>query len=679
MTAQISTITLTADALQNEGVFRREWLVTNGLGGYASASLATANTRRYHGLLVAALNPPLGRTVLLSKLEETLEIVPKRGEAQAFPLSANIYPDAVHPQGHCALESWSSHPAPTWVWSPAPDVRIEKKVWMPQGRNTVYITYRLLAAPKGRRANLRFTPLLAWKDYHSEMKRADSPEVEWQEGERTLRVTVPPIWKVTTEPRSWTLAVQSEDGSSYPGAEFAAGGDWYYRFQHPREQERGLDFEEDLYAPGTFTAPLAVGEALVVVASVETEAELQAAQSWEALLTRQQTLLDRAKARDTFAQQLTLAADQFVVQVPHVRDTVIAGYPWFSDWGRDTMIALPGLCLTTGRAEIARDILLSFAAYLDRGMLPNRFPDAGTIPEYNTVDATLWYFAAIYHYIAATDDRQTLQDSLWPVLERIVQYHLDGTRYHIHADPVDRLIYAGEPGVQLTWMDAKVGDWVVTPRIGKPVEINALWHNALRTMAHFAELLDKQPEVATYTDRANEVAAKFTERFARPDGLGLYDVLDTPGLGADASIRPNQIFALSLPFAPLDAKSALARAVVDTVQTELVTPCGLRTLSPRDSSYRPRYEGDPWSRDGAYHQGTVWPWLLGPFTEAHFKVYGDKVKARGWLMPLQQELSAFGVGSLAEVYDGSDPQRPNGCIAQAWSVAETLRVWKELE
>jgi predicted glycogen debranching enzyme len=367
-----------------------------------------------------------------------------------------------------------------------------------------------------------------------------------------------------------------------------------------------------------------------------------------------------------------------VVQVPGVRDSIIAGYPWFSDWGRDTMIALPGLCLTTGRAEIAREILLSFAAYLDHGMLPNRFPDAGEVPEYNTVDATLWYFAAAYRYVTATGDAKTLRASFWEVLERIVQYHQEGTRYNIHVCAEDGLLYAGEPGVQLTWMDAKVGDWVVTPRIGKPVEINALWHNALRTMAHFAERLGKKHAAQEYTRRAEAAAARFAERFPRPDGHGLYDVLDTPGGEPDAAIRPNQIFAVSLPFAPLDAKSPVARSVVDTVQAELLTPCGLRTLSPAAPAYRPRYEGGPWERDSAYHQGTAWPWLLGPFAEAHVKVYGRKKQARAFLEPLRHEVTTLGIGSLTEIYDGSAPQRPNGCFAQAWSIAETLRVWQEL-
>ncbi|MCS6776632.1 MAG: hypothetical protein NZ557_08840, partial [Chthonomonadaceae bacterium] len=357
---------------------------------------------------------------------------------------------------------------------------------------------------------------------------------------------------------------------------------------------------------------------------------------------------------------------------------IIAGYPWFSDWGRDTMIALPGLCLTTGQPEVAREILCTFARHVDRGMLPNRFPDAGETPEYNTVDATLWFFVAIYRYMEATGDAATLQQIFWPVLEDILQHHRAGTRYHIHVDETDGLLYAGEPGVQLTWMDARIGDWVVTPRIGKPVEINALWHNALSVMQYFAECLDRRDAAARYGAEATRVAEQFARRFARPDARGLFDGIDTPHGAADSAIRPNQIFAVSLPFAPLPADSPLARQVVQVVQEELYTPCGLRTLSPQDPAYRPRYEGNPVERDSAYHQGTVWPWLLGPFVEAHYRVFGDREQARALLAPLQTQITVYGVGSLAEVYDGSEPQRPNGCIAQAWSVAETLRVWKQL-
>jgi predicted glycogen debranching enzyme len=340
------------------------------------------------------------------------------------------------------------------------------------------------------------------------------------------------------------------------------------------------------------------------------------------------------------------------------------------------MIALPGLCLTTQRPDVAREILLSFADYVNGGMLPNRFPDAGQAPEYNTVDATLWYFVAIWRYVAATGDLDLLRTRLWPVLEEIVARHRQGTRYNIHVDGADHLLYAGQSGVQLTWMDAKVGDWVVTPRIGKPVEVNALWCNALRTMADFAQRLGHVEEAQTYSADAQQTAGSFVARFVRPDGHGLYDVLDMPEGGQpDAAIRPNQVFALSLPFAPVAPAAPVAQAILSTVREELLTPCGLRTLSPNDPGYRARYEGGPTARDGAYHQGTVWPWLLGPYAEAYHKVTGDRDGALALLRPLQDQLSVYGIGTLAEVYDGSAPQRPNGCIAQAWSVAETLRVW----
>ncbi len=684
-----ANIQLGADVLRDAGAaLRREWLVTNGLGGYASASVAGANTRRYHGLLVAALHPPVGRAVLLSKLEETLEITPADGSgATTFALSANLYPGAIYPQGYETLESWCAYPAVTWVWSPAPGVRFEKRVWMAQGRNTTYIAYRLLEAPEGHSARLHLTPLLAWKDYHSEMHAgSETINAAWfapasadaASPGSTLRVTLPGVYRVTPGPLDLRLRLALENGDPYPDAAFALASNWYYRFQHPREQERGLDCEEDLYTPGAFSAPLTVGQALVVIASVEESPDAAPQPVLDTLTGRQADLLKRADADEEFAQLLTLAADQFVVQVPGVRSTVIAGYPWFSDWGRDTMIALPGLCLVTGRAELAREILLSFAAYVDQGMLPNRFPDVGETPEYNTVDATLWYFAAIYHYVTATGDTALVKDSLWAVLEGIVQWHQRGTRYNIHEDS-DGLIYAGQPGVQLTWMDAKVGDWVVTPRIGKPVEISALWHNALRTMAHFAQLLGNAEAEARYAEMAERTSAGFATRFTRSDGRGLYDVLETPEDNApDPAIRPNQIFALSLPFAPLAPDSRTAQAILKVVHDELLTPFGLRTLSPHDPNYCSRYEGDQWHRDGAYHQGTAWPWLLGPYVEAHYKVNGDREAAREMLRPLHAHLWEFGLGSIAEIFDGSEPQRPNGCIAQAWSVAETLRVWKTL-
>jgi glycogen debranching enzyme len=708
---------------------RCEWLTTNGLGGYASSSLAGANTRRYHGLLVAALNPPLGRAVLLSKLEETLEMLaPDGSSSPTFGLSTNLYAGAVYPQGYQYLVEWTAYPAPTWVWSPQSGVRLEKRVWMARGRNVTYISYRLLEAPEGYTAHLHLVPLLAWKDYHSEMAANERvPNIFWfpdppqTTGEVNaplglLRVTLPDIQQVTAHPTRLDLDIVREDGMPFSGATFDRQAFWYYKLQHPREAERGQNYEEDLYALGMIGVILHVGETVVVVASAHEITESHVAvevggkdatletlepveippdspeKSWNALVAGQaallasQTLSESLSARsgtagdtrtvpDVFQARLALAVDPFLVQVPGGRSSIIAGYPWFSDWGRDTMIALPGLCLTTGQLTLARDILSSFAGFVDQGMLPNRFPDVGEAPEHNTVDATLWYIVAIYRYVEASGDIDLLRDTLWAVLEQIVAWHQRGTRYQIRVDPNDSLLYAGQEGAQLTWMDAKVGNWVVTPRTGKPVEINALWINALHTMAHFAGMLDRSEDQRRYNDLAAKATASFLARFARSDGRGLYDVLDTPNHGMpDAAIRPNQIFALSLPFAPVAAGSDLAAAILEVVQAELVTPFGLRTLSPEDPAYRPRYEGDSWHRDGAYHEGTAWPWLLGPFAEAHYRHFADQEAAVALLLPLAEQMTDYGVGSIAEIYDGDAPQRPNGCIAQAWSVSETLRV-----
>jgi predicted glycogen debranching enzyme len=689
-------IRLDAAALRDDSVsFQREWLVTNGIGGYASASVSTANTRRYHGLLVAALRPPLGRAVLLSKLEDTLEITARSAtRAQSFPLSSNLYSGAVYPQGHRSLESWRAYPAPAWVWCPIPGVRIEKSIWMAPGANATCIAYRLLDAPEGSAACLRLIPLLAWKDYHAEMHAcAGAPSCEWSGADEIgapdsgdpirLRLSMPIVLGVTDRPIPLDLRLTNEKGRPVKDASFTADPAWYYRFQHPREQERGLDFEEDLYSPGSLCAPLAPGETLVVTASVAPAAigadpDPRSPQALSMKILNLQTALAR-QSRDDTDRLLALAAKAFVVRVPGVRCTVIAGYPWFSDWGRDTMIALPGLCLPTGLLDEAREILLSFARHVDGGMLPNRFPDAGDAPEYNTVDATLWYFWAIHQYVEATGDTDVLREGLWTALERIVQAHRKGTRYNIHVDPADRLLYAGEEGAQLTWMDARVGGREITPRIGKPVEINALWINALFTMSEFARRLGDAKAVTRYADAASAADRSFRAKFPRPDGKGLFDVIDTPPGGLpDASVRPNQIFALSLPFAPLDPVGPLADSIRNVISEELLTDYGLRTLSPRDPRFCPRYEGDPGRRDSAYHQGTVWPWLLGAFAEAHFKAHGDRQAARDLLKPLAAHLADYGLGSLPEIADGADPQRPNGCIAQAWSVAETLRVWRLL-
>ena len=386
-------------------------------------------------------------------------------------------------------------------------------------------------------------------------------------------------------------------------------------------------------------------------------------------------------------EQLVLAADQFVVDRGGTDGsapgkTVIAGYPWFGDWGRDTMIALPGLTLATGRPDIAASVLRTFARFVSEGMLPNRFPDAGDAPEYNTVDATLWYFVAVEEYLRASGD-VSLRSELYPVLQDIVAWHRRGTRFRIHADPHDGLLYSGEAGVQLTWMDAKVGDWVVTPRIGKCVEINALWFRSLEIMVALAEAEGDTAGCASYRELAAQVGRSFNERFWHEHGQYLYDVVDgaegeadESGRRHDATLRPNQILAASLSPNLLDAPRA--RAVVDVCSRELWTPVGLRSLAPGDASYVPRYQESQRERDGAYHQGTVWSWLLGPFVLAHLHAYDDVAAARGYLAGMADHLREACIGQVSEIFDGEAPFRSRGCFAQAWGVAELLRAWREL-
>jgi predicted glycogen debranching enzyme len=384
---------------------------------------------------------------------------------------------------------------------------------------------------------------------------------------------------------------------------------------------------------------------------------------------------------DDDLRRLVLAADQFVIEESDVvaRATVIAGYPWFTDWGRDTMISLPGLTLATGRLNVAKSILEVFADAIEDGLLPNRFTDGDAGADYNTVDATLWFFHAAYEYARVANDWDLLTGVLLPHFEDVLKAHIEGTKYGIKVDPEDGLLYAGQPGVQLTWMDAKVGDWVVTPRIGKPVEIQALWFNALSVTALVVNKAGN--DGSTWQSMADRARSSFLRKFVNPDTGALYDVVDGPnGAGSDASIRPNQIFALSLPFHVVDPTSATGKAVFKTVTDHLLTPFGLRTLSPDDRNYRPIYApGDQTQRDGAYHQGTVWPWLIGAYIDAQRKIEPDSGKVREVLKDILSSMSNYGVGSIAEIFDGSSPYKPNGCIAQAWSVAEVLRVLKTIE
>ena len=640
---------------------RREWLCTNGIGGFASGTVAGTLTRRYQGLLVAALKPPLGRTLLVAKVDETVEY-----DGLARSLSANRWASgAVDPHGDREIERFAlDGTTPVWTYAIGAAL-VEKRVWMEQGANTTYVRYRALRA-RGHVA-LQLKVLVNYRDYHG-TTRGDG-------------------WQMHVAPVPNGLSVVAFEGA-HPFVILSDGADaqpehtWYRSFELPAERERGLDATEDHLHAGTFDVSLEPGGALTVVLSTESTPSLDGERAWRRRVRHEAQRIaawkrgwPKTRKAPDWISQLVLAADQFVVRRPLAEDrdgmTVIAGYHWFGDWGRDTMIALPGLTLATGRAEVARRILTTFARFVDRGMLPNRFPEAGEAPEYNTVDAALWYVQAIRAYHGATGKNGILKD-LFPVLEEIVRWHREGTRYGIREDPADGLLASGEPGVQLTWMDAKVGDWVVTPRTGKAVEINALWYNALVSMAAFARRLRKPAK--PWEELSARVRTGF-ERFWNERAGCCYDVIDGPD-GLDDALRPNQIFAVSLPESPLSR--VRQKRVVDACARHLLTSYGLRSLAPGHPQYQGRYGGDQWRRDGAYHQGTVWAWLLGPFALAHFKVYGDVVAARSFLEPLAQHLRDYGVGSIAEIFDGDAPFAPRGCIAQAWSVAETLRAWHGL-
>jgi len=627
----------------------REWLETNGLGGFASSTITGLNTRRYHGLLTAATKPPVGRFVLLSKLEETLVI-----NGDRFDLSANQFPGVVHPRGFEFLTEFRLDPFPTFTYRVG-ELTLEKSLFMVHGENTTVVQYSASGVSADTKLEIR--PLIAFRDFHSTTHENGSinGDVEIQDG----RVCVTPYQSLP----SLHLAhnAQSVDQTH----------DWYRNFEYEAERHRGLDFREDLFHPLTLTFDLSANPIAVVIASTQTHNARQATTLEKQERSRRNKLVAASPVNDEFVESLTAAADQFIAKRGSLK-TIIAGYHWFGDWGRDTMISLPGLTLTTGKYDVARSILLEFAKFVDRGMLPNIFPDAGDTPEYNTVDATLWYFHAIRQYGEFTGDYETIERDFYPVLADIIEWHVKGTRYGIRVDD-DGLLLAGEPGVQLTWMDAKIGDWVVTPRTGKPVEIQALWYNALRTMEQFAGKFRDKKRQSAYKAMADKLSDNFGQ-FWNQDTNCLYDVIN--GDLRDGSVRPNQVFAVSLPFPLIEAERA--KAVVDKIETELLTPYGLRTLSSHDANYIGHYAGDPRTRDSAYHQGTVWPWLMGPFVTAYLNVHGRSretlEQVSTWLKPLKQHLGAAGLGSISEIFWGDPPYAPCGCIAQAWSVAETLRI-----
>jgi predicted glycogen debranching enzyme len=633
----------------------REWLETNGIGGYASSSVSGANTRRYHGLLVAATRPPLGRVVMLSKFEETLVLGGER-----FDLSCNQYPGTVHPEGHKYLTGFRLDPFPIWTFE-AGGIEIERSVFMIYGENSTVICWKVKSEISDSPASLELKPLLAFRDHHHLRKEDSGFAGSYDENEGL--VSVRPY-------------------SEMPGLYLAHNADaidreglCYRDFEYSIEQERGFDYREDLFQPFSMTFDLS--DDAVVIASTEIRDVANAALYESDEIERRQTLISTAGAKDYVTKQLVLAADQFVVS-RGTGKTIIAGYHWFSDWGRDTMIALNGLTLATNRTGVARSILLEFSKHISKGMIPNRFPDAGELPEYNTVDATLWFFEAIRAYAAKTGDHDLIRQEFYEKLVEIIEWHVRGTRYGIHVD-TDGLLYAGESGVQLTWMDAKIGDWVVTPRTGKAVEIQALWYNALCIMAEMAARYGNEDHRSKYESMAAAARSSFNGQFWNQDRLCLYDVVN--GSEKDGSVRPNQIFAVSLPYTMLDSETA--RKVVDKVEAELLTPVGLRSLSSDDPAYVKVYIGTPYYRDAGYHQGTVWGWLIGPFVDAYRRVHPSGAAVEKHISEIisgfKTHIDEAMVGQVSEIFDADTPHSPRGCAAQAWSVAELLRIVKDRE
>ena len=629
---------------------RTEWLEADGLGGFASGTTAGLRTRRYHALLLAATTPPTGRMVLVNGLDAWLER--PSSPAPEYLTRQRYAPDFVAPVSGATLERFTADPWPAWRWRLEDGSRIEQELFVPRGLPAVALRWRVVeGTPEGA---LLVRPFLSGRDSHA--SHHENPVFRFEAD-------------VDGEQVTWRPYAGVPEVAALGNGRYRPDPQWYRRFLYAEERARGLEPEEDLAAPGVFCWDLASGDAILLLSVAGTLAADGGAAATFARLRR----AERAR-RHKFATPLERAADAYLVRRAEGR-TVVAGYPWFTDWGRDTFIALRGLCLATGRLAEARSILLEWAGHVSEGMLPNRFADQGDVPEYNTADASLWYVVAVHDYLRAVESRGRAvpardRRALGAAVRAIVEGHVRGTRYGIRATD-DGLLAAGEPGVQLTWMDAKVGDWVVTPRVGKPVEIQALWLNALRIVGEFT---------GDYGQRLALGLESFAARFRDPGTGGLYDVIDAdhvPGR-LDPTLRPNQVLAVGgLPWPLLEGPGA--RRVVDLVESRLWTPLGLRTLAPGAEGYRPRYEGGVLSRDSAYHQGTVWPWLLGPFVEAWVRVRGGGARAREearrrFLAPLLAHLDAAGLGHVSEIADAEPPHQPRGCPFQAWSVAEALRL-----
>jgi predicted glycogen debranching enzyme len=629
-----------------------EWLEADGLGGFASGTVSGIRTRRYHALLLAATKPPSGRVVLVNGFDAWVET-----EGGTFSLSSQLYnPDVMHPDGARRIEQFEADPWPQWIYSLEDGTKIQFELFACNGASITVLAWRLLASKA--KTMLSFRPFLSGRDYHSMHHENGAfqfaPEIQ---GKRL-------VW----HPYSGLPGIIALSNGKY-----LHQPDWYRNFLYEEERGRGLDFTEDLAAPGIISWDLASGEAACILAAEGFERGLLTMDDPPEKLAAdlRRTELRR---RQKFSSALDRSADAYLVNRGSGK-TIVAGYPWFTDWGRDTFIALRGLCLATERFDDARDILLEWSGVVSEGMLPNRFPDRGDQPEYNSVDASLWYIIAVHDFLQAVKDRrgmvfQQQEKTLQQAVEAILTGYSQGTRFGIHMDR-DGLLAAGVPGVQLTWMDSKIGDWVVTPRTGKPVEVQALWLNALWIASQFSERW-KEPFA-----RGQE---SFCTRFWNEPSGFLYDVVDVdhqPGK-VDGLFRPNQILAISgLPISLIAGERA--KRVVEAVTQRLWTPLGLRSLAPEEPGYAARYEGGVRERDSVYHQGTVWPWLIGPFVEAWVRVHGESDDAKSeartrFLIPIMEHLNSAGLGHVSEIADADPPHAPRGCPFQAWSVGEVLRL-----
>ena len=629
-----------------------EWLEVDGLGGFASGTTAGIRTRRYHALLLTATSPPAERKTLVNGFEAWVETA--RGNW--FLTSHRYTPDVVYPDGMTHIKNFELRPWPRWRFELGDNLAIEQELFVPYGQSALVLIWRLAGDP-GNKAELTVRPFLSGRDFHG--MHHENNSFRFQPDLRGDRVR----WK----PYNDIPAVLAESNGRYRHSP-----SWYRNFCYVEERARGLDYMEDLASPGLFDWDLQT-EAASLIFYAEDFANI-GDEDGDTIVIANKLRAQELQRREAFSFPLAAAADSFLVRRGSGK-TIIAGYPWFGDWGRDTFISLRGLCLAADRLETARDILTEWAGTVSMGMLPNRFPDRGVEPEFNSVDASLWYIIAVYEYLNAAHGKPNLEDGdvtekLQGAIEAILSGYCAGTRFGIKACE-DGLLAAGEPGVQLTWMDAKVGGQVITPRIGKPVEVQALWINALWVGQSFS---------SKWKSLFAKASETFAIRFWNEARGQLYDVVDVDHRAGtvDQLFRPNQIFSVGgLPLVLLPAERA--QQVVETVEAALCTPMGLRSLAQGEPGYVPRYEGDVWHRDSAYHQGTVWPWLIGPFVEAWVRIRGNSPEAKKlarehFLTPLQRHLEEAGLGHVSEIADAEPPHTPRGCPFQAWSLGELLRL-----